>query len=128
MTRKKIIVVFGCGGDRDHGKRKEMGRVALELSDYAIITSDNPRSEDPQSIIDEICEGIPRQAKEDLDYILVANRKDAIEHAVHSAKIGDMVMILGKGHEDYQILKDETIHFDDREIAADVLRRMQSID
>lgn len=128
LTRKKIIVVFGCGGDRDHGKRKEMGRVALELSDYAIITSDNPRSEDPQSIIEDICEGVPRQAKENLDYIRIVNRKDAIKHAIHSAKTGDMVMLLGKGHEDYQILKDETIHFDDREIAADVLRRMQNID
>lgn len=128
LARKKIIAVFGCGGDRDHGKRKEMGRVALELSDYAIITSDNPRSEDPQSIIDEIGEGIPLQAKENLDYIMIANREDAIEHAIHTAKAGDMVLILGKGHEDYQILKNETIHFDDREIAAEVLRRMQSID
>lgn len=123
FIHNNIILVFGCGGDRDRGKRREMGRVALEGGDYSVITSDNPRSEEPLSIIEDIRRGIPHHAIEGEHYVLIPNRKEAIEHAINKAKTGDIVLIAGKGHEDYQILKTETIHFDDREVAGDALKK-----
>ncbi len=123
FTRNRVIVVFGCGGDRDRGKRKTMGNVALELSDLAFITSDNPRTEDPMRILDDIVKGLPASAKENEDYRVVPDRREAIELAVNSAQAGDLVLIAGKGHEDYQILGTEKIHFDDREAAAQVLAK-----
>ena len=128
LASKNTIVVFGCGGDRDRGKRKEMGRVALELSDFAIITSDNPRTEDPNRIIEDILVGVPSSARENQDYMALADRKQAIEYAIGSARAGDLVLIAGKGHEDYQILGSETIHFDDREIAANAINQRMERD
>ncbi|MDD2752417.1 MAG: UDP-N-acetylmuramoyl-L-alanyl-D-glutamate--2,6-diaminopimelate ligase [Candidatus Omnitrophica bacterium] len=115
----KLIVVFGCGGERDKTKRPKMGKVVTELADYAIITSDNPRSEDPNQIIKEIEQGISKD-----NYSVVPERGQAINKSLHLAKAGDIVLIAGKGHEDYQILKDKTIHFDDREVAAQCLNAM----
>ncbi len=109
--KAKLICVFGCGGDRDITKRPKMGRIAYELADQIYITSDNPRSEDPQQIIADILSGIP-----DLSQLrVIPDRATAIREAVSKAAPSDIVVIAGKGHEDYQILKDRTIHFDDRE-------------
>ena len=121
LTHKNVIVVFGCGGDRDRGKRREMGRVALKLSDFTVITSDNPRSEDPDRIIEDILKGIPASSRKPQDYIVLPDRKQAIEHAIENARLGDLILIAGKGHENYQILNSETIHFDDKEIAMDAI-------
>ncbi|MDD4894970.1 MAG: UDP-N-acetylmuramoyl-L-alanyl-D-glutamate--2,6-diaminopimelate ligase, partial [Candidatus Omnitrophica bacterium] len=117
ITGNKIIVVFGCGGERDKTKRPEMGRVVSELADYAIITNDNPRSEDP----DDIIEGIKSGIKKD-NYCVILERKDAIKKALSEAMPQDIVLIAGKGHEDYQILGDKRIHFDDREVVKECLR------
>jgi UDP-N-acetylmuramoyl-L-alanyl-D-glutamate--2,6-diaminopimelate ligase len=122
ISKNRVIVVFGCGGDRDPGKRKEMGRVALEMSDFAVITSDNPRTEDPKQIIRQVCEGIPENRKPKEHFAILPNRREAINFAINQAKTGDMVLIAGKGHEDYQILSTGKIHFDDREEAERALR------
>ena len=122
LTGNRVIVVFGCGGDRDPGKRKEMGRVALEMADFTVITSDNPRTEDPQQIIRHICEGIPAGRKPKEHFTILPKRREAIDFAIHYAQTGDLVLIAGKGHEDYQILKTGKIHFDDREEAERALR------
>lgn len=114
----RIITVFGCGGDRDREKRPMMGGIASQLSDYCIITSDNPRSEEPEAIIEEIEKGIYNN-----NYEKIINRREAIAKAIDMAKKGDVVLIAGKGHEDYQILKDRIVHFDDREVAAEFLTR-----
>ena len=115
---KKLICVFGCGGDRDPTKRPKMGKIAEDLSDIAIVTSDNPRSEDPKQIISDILSGI----KNTSDVIVEADRKAAIEIAIKKASKDDVIVIAGKGHEDYQILKDKTIHFDDREEVTKALQ------
>ena len=115
----RIITVFGCGGDRDRGKRPLMGRVVEEKSDIAIVTSDNPRSEDPIKIIEEIKTGLSKN-----NHIIIPDRKEAIYRAIEIAKKNDIVLIAGKGHEDYQILKDRTIHFDDREVASEAIREV----
>ena len=128
LTLKNVIVVFGCGGDRDQGKRKEMGRVALELGDFTVITSDNPRTEDPERIIEDILKGVPAGSKKPQDYIVIADRKKAIEYAIDNARSGDLVLIAGKGHENYQILNSGTIHFDDREIATNAINQRISCD
>ena len=117
LKQGRIITVFGCGGDRDRGKRPIMGRVVEENSDIAIVTSDNPRSEDMLAIIADIREGLNRD-----DHIIVPDRREAIYRAVELAGENDIVLIAGKGHEDYQILGDETIHFDDREVARDAVK------
>ncbi len=112
----RTIVVFGCGGDRDAGKRPIMGRAALE-ADLAIVTSDNPRTEDPLAIIGDIVggmEGAPEGA-----YDVVPDRRAAIAYAIACADRGDLILIAGKGHEDYQIIGDATIDFDDRKVAAE---------
>jgi len=116
FTKGRLIAVFGCGGDRDKTKRPIMGRIGTDLSDIAIITSDNPRSEQPGTIIKEIIAGVRRD-----NYILVENRRDAIKKSIEIAKAGDVIVIAGKGHEDYQILKTGKIHFDEREIVKDIL-------
>ncbi len=109
----ELICLFGCGGDRDATKRPKMAHIADELADKVVITSDNPRSEDPQQIITDILAGIKSL---DGDRIFVdIDRREAIERVVKMAKSNDVIVVAGKGHEDYQILKDETIHFDDRE-------------
>jgi UDP-N-acetylmuramoyl-L-alanyl-D-glutamate--2,6-diaminopimelate ligase len=111
--------MFGCGGSRDRTKRPIMGETAGRLSDLTILTSDNPRQEDPLKIISDIVVGMQRsQAK----YLIEADRAKAIKLAVDEAKAGDIVLLAGKGHEDYQIFADRTIHFDDREEASKALR------
>jgi UDP-N-acetylmuramoyl-L-alanyl-D-glutamate--2,6-diaminopimelate ligase len=114
---QKIITVFGCGGDRDKGKRPIMGEIACKLSDYAVVTSDNPRTESPEQIIKEIvkgCNGLK-------NYEIESDRKKAIEKALNIAKNGDAVLIAGKGHEDYQIIGQEKLHFDDVEVVKGIL-------
>ncbi len=112
----RIITVFGCGGDRDKSKRPLMGKIATELSDYTVVTSDNPRTEDPAAIIT----GIEAGMKSGL-YTVIADRKEAIRAALNMAKKGDIVVIAGKGHEDYQIIGMEKIHFSDKEVAGAIL-------
>ncbi|MBI1858714.1 MAG: UDP-N-acetylmuramoyl-L-alanyl-D-glutamate--2,6-diaminopimelate ligase [Candidatus Melainabacteria bacterium] len=114
---KKLICVFGCGGDRDPTKRPKMGKIAEELSDLVIVTSDNPRTEEPNQIINDILSGIQNTSS----IIVEPDRKSAIEIAVNKAEDNDIIVLAGKGHEDYQILKDKTIHFDDREEIAKAL-------
>ena len=116
LTSGRLITVFGCGGDRDKSKRPLMGRVATNLSDYSVVTSDNPRSEDPLEIISQIQAGINGDR-----YESIPDRRSAIQKAIEMAKKDDMVVIAGKGHEDYQILNDGRIHFDDREVAREAI-------
>jgi UDP-N-acetylmuramoyl-L-alanyl-D-glutamate--2,6-diaminopimelate ligase len=118
LTAGRLICVFGCGGDRDRGKRPEMGRIAAELSDLPIVTSDNPRSEDPQAIIDEILAGMAGDPEVEPD------RRAAISKAIEAAEEGDVVVIAGKGHEQGQEFVDRKIPFDDREVAREALRRL----
>lgn len=112
----KLICIFGCGGDRDTTKRPKMGQIAESLADKVIITSDNPRSENPQQIITDILAGF----KSTNDVIVEPDREMAIKEASRIAKVNDVVLIAGKGHEDYQILANETIHFDDREKVREI--------
>ena len=114
----RLVTVFGCGGDRDRTKRPKMGAAAAALSDHVIVTSDNPRSEDPEAIIQDILPGVIDTGK---PYTVVPNRVEAIRHAIVTAQAGDTVLLAGKGHETYQILKEGTIHLDEREIVAEVL-------
>lgn len=114
VTDGRVICVFGCGGDRDNGKRPKMGAAAL-AADFAILTSDNPRTEDPDAIIEQVLAGM--RGSED-SYCVIPDRKEAIESAVSMARPGDLVLIAGKGHEDYQIIGTTKHHFDDREVAA----------
>jgi UDP-N-acetylmuramoyl-L-alanyl-D-glutamate--2,6-diaminopimelate ligase len=118
LAQNRVICVFGCGGDRDRGKRPLMGRIATELADLAIVTSDNPRSEEPEAIIAEIVEGTGSEAEVEPD------RREAIARAVAEAGEGDVVVIAGKGHEQGQQFADRTIPFDDREVAREALRRL----
>jgi len=113
----KMICVFGCGGDRDRTKRPLMGKIAAELADVAVVTSDNPRTENPEQILKDVVAGIP----DTITPIVNGDRAQAIAQAIQSARSGDGVLIAGKGHEDYQILGTEKIHFDDREQARIVL-------
>lgn len=114
----KMICVFGCGGDRDRTKRPKMGKIAAELADIAVVTSDNPRTEDPERILQDVVEGIPSS----IEAIVISDRATAIRRAILQAQPGDGVLIAGKGHEDYQILGTEKIHFDDREQAREALQ------
>jgi UDP-N-acetylmuramyl-tripeptide synthetase len=118
-ARGRVIVVFGCGGDRDRTKRAPMGEIAASLSDVAIVTSDNPRSESPEAIIAGIEEGLRKTAR---PYLKLPDRREAIFRAIEEAREGDIVVLAGKGHETYQILGDRTIHFDDREVAREAIR------
>jgi UDP-N-acetylmuramoyl-L-alanyl-D-glutamate--2,6-diaminopimelate ligase len=120
LKPNRLWVVFGCGGDRDRTKRPQMGALAAKLADYTIITSDNPRSEDPLSIIKDIEAGFVA-ANPNARYSLIPDREQAIREAIRRADAGDLILIAGKGHETYQIFKDETIHFDDREVAHQAL-------
>lgn len=121
--KSKLICLFGCGGDRDSTKRPIMAHIAEKMADKVIITSDNPRSEDPQQIITDVLSGIQSL---DQDRIFVEiDRRSAIELAIKMASEDDIVVLAGKGHENYQILKDETIHFDDREEAAAALKKIK---
>ncbi|MCC7510518.1 MAG: UDP-N-acetylmuramoyl-L-alanyl-D-glutamate--2,6-diaminopimelate ligase [Planctomycetes bacterium] len=115
---RRLVCVFGCGGDRDRTKRPKMGAIGAELADRPIVTSDNPRSEDPQAIIEEILAGISPQRRPVETYV---DRREAIRRAVAEASPDDVIVIVGKGHEDYQIFSDRTVHFDDREEARSAL-------
>ncbi|RLB86704.1 MAG: UDP-N-acetylmuramoyl-L-alanyl-D-glutamate--2,6-diaminopimelate ligase, partial [Deltaproteobacteria bacterium] len=123
VARKRIITVFGCGGDRDKGKRPEMGRIAVAMSDLVVITSDNPRTEDPQLIVEDIIKGA-REVKGGASYMVELDREKAIEAALSRAGKGDVVLIAGKGHEDYQIVGTQKRPFDDRKVAAQILARI----
>ena len=118
VVRGKIITVFGCGGDRDRSKRAPMGEAAGSLSDVVILTSDNPRTEDPEQILCDAEDGIRKTGK---PYRKIADRTEAINQAIAEAGAGDLVLIAGKGHEDYQIIGRETFHFDDKEVARAAL-------
>lgn len=125
FTEGRLIVVFGCGGDRDKTKRPLMGGIAFEKSDFAIITSDNPRSEDSLAIINDVEEGLIRAgAKSGRDYVVAPDRYDAIRKALDLARPGDVVMICGKGHEASQIIGDIEIEFDDRQVARKIMEEM----
>jgi UDP-N-acetylmuramoyl-L-alanyl-D-glutamate--2,6-diaminopimelate ligase len=119
LNPKRVITLFGCGGDRDRTKRPLMGRAAAEASDLVILTSDNPRSEDPLTIMNDALVGIRRS---DVPHVVEPDRATAIARAIKEAGPGDIVILAGKGHETYQILKDRTIPFDDREVAREVLK------
>jgi len=119
---RRVITVFGCGGDRDRSKRPLMGAVAARLSDVVILTSDNPRSEPPEAILDEIRRGIPATRAQDT--LVIPDRRDAIARALEMGREGVCVVIAGKGHETYQVLRDRTAPFDDRQVARDALARL----
>ncbi|MCB2297133.1 UDP-N-acetylmuramoyl-L-alanyl-D-glutamate--2,6-diaminopimelate ligase [Clostridium tagluense] len=117
FTKGKLICVFGCGGDRDKTKRTIMGKIGTQLCDISIITSDNPRTEDPVQIINDIASGIEKE-----NFEIIVDRTMAIKRAIEIAMKDDVIVIAGKGHEDYQVLKDKTIHFDEREIVLDIIK------
>ena len=116
FTKNRLIAVYGCGGDRDKVKRAELGRIGTELADLAIITSDNPREEDPMAIIKEIVAGITKS-----NYLAIENRVEAIKLALGMAEEGDVVVLASKGHENYQITNEGVIHFDEREVVDEIL-------
>lgn len=121
--KNRLIVVFGCGGDRDKTKRPIMGNIAVHFADFAVVTSDNPRTEEPGAIIKDILEGMKGSAT---PYKVIENRIDAIKYAISIALPDDIVVLAGKGHETYQILKTGTIHLDEREVVAEVLKETSS--
>ena len=119
FAKGRIITVFGCGGDRDKSKRAEMGRIAGELSNVAVVTSDNPRTENPLLIINDILAGMEKTKAK---LAIIENRRQAIEFALSKARKGDVVLLAGKGHETYQIIGNEKIHFDEREIIKEYFK------
>ena len=140
LTGRKLVTVFGCGGDRDRGKRPLMGEIAARLSDLVVLTSDNPRTEEPADIINDVEAGVRKTGLKSIvftaacmhtdaperGYLVEADRRRAIDAAIGMAAAGDLILIAGKGHEDYQILGVEKIHFDDREVAREALGRKAS--
>ena len=128
LARKRLITLFGCGGDRDRTKRPLMGMVAARLSDVVVITSDNPRSEEPQRIIEEISRGIAAgdQTGRSPDVFAIVDRREAIERAIERAEPGDLLLIAGKGHEKYQQIGDRVLPFDDAEVARTALERRRN--
>ncbi len=116
---KRLILLFGCGGDRDKDKRAKMGNIAGRLSDFTILTSDNPRSEKPEAILDDIEKGIRGAGK----YLRIVDRREAIARAIDEASEDDVIVIAGKGHETYQVVGDQIVHFDDREEAERALKK-----
>lgn len=120
FARGRVVTVFGCGGDRDKTKRPIMGEIGVSLSDFAVITSDNPRTEEPSAIISDILAGV----KEPKDrYVVIENRKEAIGWAINNARPGDVIVLAGKGHETYQIIGKVKNHFDEREVVAEFLKQ-----
>ncbi len=113
--KNRLIVLFGCGGDRDKTKRPIMGKIAAQYSDFVIVTSDNPRSENPNAIISDIVDGM---SDEVTPYIVIENRIEAIKYAIKNAQSDDIIVLAGKGHETYQIIGDKTIHLDEREVVS----------
>jgi UDP-N-acetylmuramyl-tripeptide synthetase len=122
FTKGRVVTIFGAGGERDRKKRPIMGKIASELSDFCVVTSDNPRGEDPEAIIDEIIPGVIGNC----EFVRMADRKKAIEFAIQNAKPEDSIIIAGKGHETYQIFANETVHFDDAEVAKNALEGILS--
>lgn len=120
-SRGRLVTLFGCGGDRDRAKRPLMGKTAAELSDFLVITSDNPRSENPGDIINDILKGIP----DNTPHIVIENRVDAIHWAIDNARPDDVILLAGKGHETYQILAGGCIHLDEREVVAQALEKLK---
>lgn len=120
VTTGRLVVLFGCGGDRDRTKRPIMGKIAGDHADLAIVTSDNPRTEDPDMIIADILEGM-KECKAEMQ--VIPNRPKAIEWAIENHRAGDVIILAGKGHEDYQVIGTEKIHMDEREIVAEILER-----
>jgi UDP-N-acetylmuramoyl-L-alanyl-D-glutamate--2,6-diaminopimelate ligase len=118
VTRGRIVTLFGCGGDRDKSKRAPMGEAAASLSDFVIATSDNPRTEEPEAILRDVEVGLQSVGK---PYLKIVDRREAIHRAIEEARAGDIVVIAGKGHENYQIIGSEKRHFDDREVALEAL-------
>ena len=118
FAKGRVVIVFGCGGDRDNTKRPIMGKIAGELADFCIITSDNPRTENPASIIKMVEEGAKNAPA---PYVVVENRREAIKYAIDNAMDDDVIILAGKGHETYQILNEGTIHFDEREVVREIL-------
>ncbi len=116
LTQDRVLTLFGCGGDRDHDKRPKMGKIASELSDYIFVTSDNPRTETPERIIEDILAGVKTDDKK-----VIVDRREAIFEAVNFMREGDVLLVAGKGHERYQILGTEKIHFDDKEVVREAL-------
>jgi UDP-N-acetylmuramoyl-L-alanyl-D-glutamate--2,6-diaminopimelate ligase len=123
ITAGRVIVVFGCGGDRDKTKRPRMAKVAQDLADHIVVTSDNPRNEDPAAIIDDILVGFDSAGRAKTD--VQPDRRRAIAHAIGLAREGDVVLIAGKGHENYQVVRQEKTHFDDAEVAAECIGRAE---
>ncbi len=120
IVENRLITVFGCGGDRDRTKRPIMGQMAARYSDFCIVTSDNPRSEEPEAIIADIIPGL--DLVENSRYAIIVDRREAIRHAINFGKKGDLIIIAGKGHETYQLVKDKVLDFDDRKVAAEYLK------
>ena len=120
ITERNLICVFGCGGDRDNGKRPKMGNISAQLADYSVVTSDNPRTENPDAIIAQVVSNLPHDTK----YVCISERQDAIHHAIATAKSGDVVLIAGKGHEDYQEIHGKRFPFDDRVVASAILESL----
>lgn len=121
FTKGRVITLFGCGGDRDKTKRPKMGRMATDLSDIVVVTTDNPRTEDPDEIIKEILIGTVGSKAE---VISITDRSEAIAYALKIAKAGDTILLAGKGHETYQVIGKERVHYDEREVVADILSKM----
>jgi len=123
LSHRKVITVFGCGGDRDRTKRPVMGRIAVRLSSHVIVTSDNPRTEDPLAILSEIRVGLNQGPA---TYELTPDRREAIGRAVAMARPDDVVIIAGKGHETYQVIGRETVPFDDRAVAREWVLQLKA--
>jgi UDP-N-acetylmuramoyl-L-alanyl-D-glutamate--2,6-diaminopimelate ligase len=126
LSRSRVITVFGCGGDRDRTKRPLMGAVAARLSDVVVVTSDNPRTEDPVRIIDEIKLGVQSADREAISFLTVVDRADAIDRAIKLAEPGDLVLLAGKGHEKTQVIGNRELPFDDVEVAREALARRRA--
>ena len=123
FAKGRVVFLFGCGGDRDRGKRPIMGRIAGEKADFVIVTSDNPRTEDPDAIIAEILPGVEQTHT---PYVVRADRREAIAYAIENHRRDDLIILCGKGHEDYQIIGHEKIHMDEREIVAQILEKRKN--
>jgi UDP-N-acetylmuramoyl-L-alanyl-D-glutamate--2,6-diaminopimelate ligase len=121
----RVVALFGCGGDRDKGKRPIMGSIAAKNADYLVVTSDNPRSEDPEAIIKDILVGLEGT---DTPYTVVTGRSEAIKYAIKNARKDDVIVLAGKGHEDYQVLASGRIHFDEHEIVAEIFEELRQTD
>lgn len=121
VSKGRLVALLGCGGDRDPYKRPLMGEAAARLADFVIVTSDNPRTEDPESIVQQI---IPGVEKHDTPYVAIVNRREAMKYAVEHAQPGDVIVLAGKGHEDYQILGKTKVHFDEREVLDEIFTEL----